>query len=444
MIVLFLNSKGLEHLPLTGSMPDDARVLLGIVVGAMVMVTLCGRMRWLGGLAEIVVLFALFTPAVLLSSFNEYGQAKVPALFCVTGLAAVAAVTVIRTRARILWLLWWLALAGLAEVTLARLQGAGSGGVRLALDESNTIHLGRAAGAAALAILVLILHLYRRRPRGWVWAVLACGAAVVYLAASTVASGSRGPVVALAVTICLVVLLMPARSVVRGVRLALTAVVLMGFAAWALSHAPETSATRITDLLGGQQDSSTLARAHLYSATLPIVARSPLGIGWGDLSEELPSWAWLDSGLNQYPHNIFIEVAIEGGWIPAAALVVVGALAFVRARARMPRLEGVGITALLCFFLLNVSVSGDLVANQAFFVLLGAALAFPGVRRGGEDGESCSAEQPSPGRPMSSKALRSGSSVPRTGRSTAVVEATGCSAVTGRLGANVGPAGQRS
>lgn len=392
LIVLFLNSKALNHLPLSGSLPDDVRVLLGFVVGAMALVTICGRMRWLGGLPEVAVLFALFTPAVLLSSFNEYGQAKVPAMFCVTGLAAVAAVTVIRTRARILWLLWWFALVGIAEVTLARLQVAGSGGARLALDESNTIHLGRAAGAAALAILVLILHLYRRRPSGWVWAVAACGAAVVYLAASTVASGSRGPVIALAATVCLVALMMPATSVVRGARLALTVVVLLGFAVWALSHAPEASANRITDLLGGQQDSSTLARTHLYAATLPIVAMNPLGIGWGDLSEKLPSWAWLDSGVSQYPHNLFVEVATEGGWIAAAALVVVVALAFGRARAQLPRLEGVGITALLCFFLLNVSVSGDLVSNQTFFVVLGAALAFPAVRR-----------RSSPGRPVGSR-----------------------------------------
>ncbi|MEB3366458.1 O-antigen ligase family protein [Saccharopolyspora mangrovi] len=381
LIVLFLNSKALKHLPISGSLLDDAPVLLGFVVGAMALVTICSRMRWLGGLAEVVVLFAFFTPAVLLSSFNEYGQAKVPAMFCVTGLAAVAAVTVIRTRARILWLLWWFALVGLAEVTLARLQSAGSGGVRLALDESNTIHLGRAAGAAALAILVLVLHLYRRRPRGWVWAVVACGMAVVYLAASTVASGSRGPLVALVATVCLVALMMPAKFVVRSTRLALTVAVFVGFTLWALSQAPEASANRITDLLGGQQDSSTLARTHLYAATLPIVAMNPFGIGWGDLSEKLPSWAWLDSGVHQYPHNLFVEVAAEGGWIAAAALIVVVAVAFGRARAQLPRLEGVGITALLCFFLLNVSVSGDLVANQAFFVLLGVALAFPAVRR---------------------------------------------------------------
>ncbi|WP_165939727.1 O-antigen ligase family protein [Saccharopolyspora aridisoli] len=381
LIVALLNSSVLGSLPVFSSLPVDLTALVGFTLGVTTLLTLCARMQWLTGFAPVAVLFATCIPAVLLSSFNEYGQTKIPSFFFITCLATAAAVTLVRTRPRILWLLWWFALAGLLEIIIAQAQAVGMGEERLALVGSNTVHLGRAAGAAICVIGVLILHLQRRRARGWMWGIMGCGVVVAFLAGSAFATGSRGPLIALAAAVILVAISVPGTPIRRAARLALATVALLIFALWGLSNAPELSEQRIKGIIDGNEDASALARARLYSATLALAVLRPLGVGWGDLSAELPPWAQLDSGLRQYPHNIFVEVGVEGGWIAAAALVAVVVLALTRARALLRQLEGIGVMSLLWFFLLNACLSGDVNDNRAFFVMLGVALGLPAVRR---------------------------------------------------------------
>jgi O-antigen ligase len=85
----------------------------------------------------------------------------------------------------------------------------------------------------------------------------------------------------------------------------------------------------------------------------------------------------VEAGLQaplRYPHNIFLEIGTEGGWLVLAFFAWIVFKAFKRARMSSITLEGQLIFALLSFFILNALVSGDLNDNRLLFVTLSLAL----------------------------------------------------------------------
>ena len=171
------------------------------------------------GTLVVLSLWALFIPAAIFHAGDGYGSSKALRLFMLTLLAAAGTVFLIRSRRRQqAWVLMQITLGCVLALGawLSPAPPPADGAVsRLALDGSNAIAAGRAAGVAVVACLILALAGHRRRLP---LAVLGLGGAVPMFL-----SGSRGPVLAAAVAVAAVAVLAPTSGVRRAGRVLLTA-----------------------------------------------------------------------------------------------------------------------------------------------------------------------------------------------------------------------------
>ncbi|SCL31510.1 O-antigen ligase [Micromonospora nigra] len=310
----------------------------------------------------LILAAVVAVPAVLASPTTDYGSTKVTGFLLFT-LPTALAVVLIRDRRDITtWAKVWVA-SGCLLAVVALVGEVDPAGRAIGDGDSNPIWLARAIGSPAVALLWLT---YRRAlPR------VAVVGAVVLLGAGLNATGSRGPVVALAIaTLITVTLSSPAARTGRAAAVILsTAAALYLVLAFQLVPATSRLGAVLYDPRGELEASQ---RIELARPTIELIKAHPGGVGFG-------SWAdHVTILLHRYPHNLFLEVFAEAGWIPGAALLALVAWVMVR----LWRASGAEPTAVLCLALLVfettcVSVSGDLNARTFYFVLtLGYAVSY--------------------------------------------------------------------
>ena len=266
--------------PLLSWMPVDL-TLLGalLVLGGVIAVVVRGDMP--RGMGVVLAVWATFVPAAILHAPTEYGSSKASRLFTLTLLAALGPLFLIQSeRRQRIWVVMQIGLGCVlaAGAALSPALAASDGAVyRLALDGSNAIGAGRAAGVAVVGFLVLALIGHRRR--GW---LLLAGAAVTV---PLFQSGSRGPVLAAAVATAAVAVVAPASGARRLVRVVLLAV--GGFLVWywlrgqTAGPAGRISSTLLAGKLAG---TSSQARMVLWGEAWGYIQGHPWGAGWGGLA----------------------------------------------------------------------------------------------------------------------------------------------------------------
>lgn len=290
---------------------------------------------------------------------NDYAASKPVAVFIIAPLCILGGSLLLRSPRSRLYFCVGVVLIGLVVILLGRIDpGAVDAGDRLVSEGTSTINTGRAAGAAATVLAVAGLTSRRRLPLLLVAAVCALGA---------VAIASRGPVLAAAIAVVGVMVF--ARTGGRFLRLAVVAIGVFVLAQWALASGSVNARLTTVD------DSSSEARRELWTYTLALMQGHPLGIGWGRLYEHVGAVANSD-GWVQYPHNVFLEVASEGGWLAGVMLLVVVIVAVRRQGSWMHgRPVEMAMMALFAFAIVNACVSGDVNSNRGLWVAIGAALA---------------------------------------------------------------------
>lgn len=299
---------------------------------------------------------------------QSYAAEKVQLLLTLTPLAVLGGVVLLQSdRSRRFWLnasvLYAIFVGGLLLIAPGSMDGQFA---RLAAEGQNTIAAGRAPAAAVVVLVVLALAGTRFKRR-----VVMLGAAVVF-AGLMLAAGSRGPLAAciLAIAITAIVLRL------RGSLAWSIAAGLGGVAAWMWVGDAGYLSSRLTTIA----DASAQARLELYSDTSAIMLTHPLGVGWGQLENQLPAG-------HAYPHNLFLEVGAEAGWIALVALLwFIGYALRRQARAVETSSTEAAIFGLTVFFLASAMVSGDINSHRGLWVMLGACLT-AGVRRTCESGD---------------------------------------------------------
>lgn len=344
---------------LEGSLYPSVGGLSVVTVGALLAMPLIAW-EWLQALPTLhpvpvlaVPLFvALATTGWLHPPVTDYGQQKVSHLITLTLLSALAA-TVIRDERGITVLagVWVASATFLAASTLAGAQNLS--GRAVGFDDANPIWLGRAIDSGLVALVWLLRH---RRVR------LRYGLPVLgVLVAAAFATGSRGPLVAAMVGV-LVILVADLRHRIT------TAVALVGVAAAGLAVvllSPIAATSRVAGLV--TDPSATLAdsaRPALWSSTLKLIEQRPGGVGYGN---------WADATgarIVAYPHDLWLEVTAEAGWLVGAALIAVTVAVVAALWLRAPGRPHLALAlGLLVTETIAVSVSGDLNA-RTFFCLL--------------------------------------------------------------------------
>ncbi|MFC6705741.1 O-antigen ligase family protein [Flexivirga alba] len=318
--------------------------------------------------------FILFVPALFVTARdNSYSVSKTKALFTICLLVIIAAMVLLETRGRrrsfigasvflALSVSIWLLVGGKPDVSTSG---------RFQIDDANPIAMGR---VACIGVVVLALAVFRTR--GWRLFVSLSGALIC--AVASVSTGSRGPLAAAVVAIALVSLLTTTSKSRFANFLTLIVLGVAGVVA-VLQFAPSSSLERLTAAGGGASDIYRLAIAR---DTFNLAFAHPLGVGYGELINYLsPNSISPIQGVVQYPHDILLETAAEGGILAFAGLLLMLITSWRRLRAHANDLVGQAMLGLWIFAFGSALTSGDLIGNRLVWLMLGAGLALPPIVR---------------------------------------------------------------
>lgn len=332
--------------------------------------------RWIPKIHPVLLVPAFFGILALHAMAHppatEYGATKHSMWFTSTLLTALAASLLRDERAVITFARTWLIASGLlAVVTIA-----GFGGGRGDGFDSNPIWLARAMATAIVIALFLVMQ---KHLKAWIFLL-----AAALLTVGILATGSRGPTLAVALGAIALVIFTRRHRIRRIVGIAIGA----GIAYWAVTKLPFFAESRIATMLS--EGNTDPYRPIFWAVTPPMIAEHPEGVGIGN-------WLIFAGAPSQftYPHSLFLEVFAEFGVLIGVGLVVVVLAILVALLVRSKEMPvAILIFALLVVEIAQVSVSGDLNARTFWFLLtLGFFTAVRFVLPDRQDSES-SVENP--------------------------------------------------
>lgn len=364
LLIVFAGS--FKASPLLTWIPADLTLLAGLAVVAGV-----AGVFFANGLDFKISPWALLLLAVVIPAWvfvptaGEYASSKLSSMI-LTLLAVAGTLYLVRTRRR--QQVWVWALFGMCIVLglgllLAPITIPGQGGV--AIIGSDTIGSARISGGAFVVAFIFSLSLSGMRRYFTLIAAVACGLILL-------ASGSRGPFVAAVVSVLVVALCVRTPGKFdRFILLGVAAIGGMGY----LIIGGGSGVARIRAVVLGQSD-ATEARSAIWEAAVRTIAGNPFqpfGVGWGRFVSVLDSNELLDSGARQYPHNVILEIWVEGGFVPMLAISIFIVLSLWK----LSRIAGSGYGGALfgtaLFALGNAMVSGDVNGNRLLWVSLAIA-----------------------------------------------------------------------
>lgn len=340
--------------------------LLAGMAGLYCVITDAAVMRYL---LPLLVFILTLVPSVLATVPSEYSSDKVSKFFVLSLPVAVSVALVAAQRQRLAYLFdlvllaaAFAALGSLVAPTNADLYGRSAIG-------GNTLILGYFSGAG---VLVLIWKLLDRR------LALAWGLVLgMPLLAIMVSSGSRGPLLALVLGACVLLLSRPTARQIA------VAPLMVGIAALALTVAPQVSLDRFSLIFSEDKGASANVRVDLWRYGLEAFSAEPFtGVGFANFQ-------FFNDYAVIYPHNLFVELLVEAGVIGLLGAVVFLIASFgryVRVR-RVPEVQGA--LSLAAFWFVGAMFSGDL-TNRELLMWVTIGLLAPALLRptGSDDAET--------------------------------------------------------
>jgi O-antigen ligase len=265
----------------------------------------------------------------------------------------------------------------IAAVSLAAILVGGvsfDAGTRLQIFGENTIQSARVLLIVPLLGLVAFLEIRR----AWVWLFIPLIPAGLFL---SLATGSRGPVLAFAIVGAVLLLQAATRRANRLHAFAIglsalavpVALVLLGVAI------PEASLDRFGSLLSGEASDTAVQRAGLFGIALDMFINNPL-LGLGTSSYLGEANASLGYGGTTYPHNALLQAGAELGIL---GMTLLAGLLWGGLTSQHPRTTWwSAIRALLVFFMLNAMLSGSIYEDRLLWGLLIIVFAAPALAVG--------------------------------------------------------------
>lgn len=344
--------------------PIDLTVIAIVLVAGGVCLNLMARRAHIVIPLGVLVFVGLCIPPIFYAATNPAAWDKRLRL-AIPLIAAVGVATLVDSPKRQRVWVWLHVLVGVLLVGAA--VGATDPAGRFAGAGSNTIGAGRASG---VAIVVLLILLVTNGLRGWVPRVAAL-LTVVWLLFALIDTGSRGPVFSCAAAALVVSAVSLGRGKPRRVAVAVFAIL----AGWfVIADGTGLGARRIYGSVSGEY-SLMRSRAVLWDQALHAICSNPLGIGWGNFWSALSPGARLDSGYDQYPHNVILEIFVEAGWLAGLASLVLLAVSLARLYAKSGSPYGAALLGIAVFFVLNAMVSGDVNDNRVMWAAVAIAWA---------------------------------------------------------------------
>jgi O-antigen ligase len=337
---------------------DDDELSLRVVLSAPVVLT--------------VTLMAWMLVRLGPSLDSTYGSRKLQLFIAQNVIVLVAGIVVARRRNRFeLYVFVTVLMAILSSLALVRGLLAGQDanvGGRFAITAADSpIGLGR---SAAEGIIVAVFVLLASRA-GWL-RMLAFGA-LPLVSVALIASGSRGPVVGLAVGLTLLLLLNVGDVEARR-RVGLVIAGVVGAVLLVPQLVPGQDVGRALSIFSGRsQGLSSNGRSELWGQAWQLFSAHPFwGIGTGSFGHFQP--------IELFPHNIFLETGAELGMVGLLLTVafVASSFAILVRTWRVARAEDRAHTSLvLALFasaLVNACLSSDITSNDGLWLVGGLAI----------------------------------------------------------------------
>ncbi len=284
----------------------------------------------------------------------------------IVALAALGPFTAREIRVLLVALVWGSISATLALITFGDLTAA-----RSTLGAESPITYARAIGIGAS---VLVAWLIAGERKGTLTGRALALVPMLVLLGGVAATGSRGPLVAVAVAGLFAFM----TSVLAGrAKTSVVGMVMVVGVAVAASSFSGASAERLAGLervdaylLQAGDNSSDLARLGYWDVALDGIRSSAgMGIGTGDFA------GLVSMSGRAYPHNVALELWLEQGWLAIGAFMTLLVLTLRRALqlARVNELSVVSVvlSGLFAFALTNALVSGDVATNRQLWIVTG-------------------------------------------------------------------------
>ena len=376
VLVLFLTAGVYkQHTLVTRLVPFDVTVGIAAVLCVALLVRVLRRPVHIPLAALLLLPLLVAVGLGLMSPPNAYGAEKASRFLTLTCLAMVSGVVFLDRREQMHRFLVGVAVLGMVITVSAVMEGSATEMGRLTLAGSSPIALAR-VGALTFAFGWLRFH-FARSLAGRIGA-----AAIVILTLFCVLnSGSRGPTLSVAVAlvgVSVITALHHGRSPIGLLPLILIAgIVTLLVSILTLPYIP---LYRFELLFSENKGASVLARSLLFAIAWKLTLQNPLGIGIGGFDSHVP----MDM---KYPHNLFLEVGCELGWLPLAALVALIACSLGTMYAILKReysWPALFLAVALSTLLLNSMVSGDMNDNRVFFAVLLLPFVYARMRRAAE------------------------------------------------------------
>ncbi len=368
---IFLLAGNLKADPRLSWLPVDLTVLSGMLTVFYVAKSfLENQCRVPRSLLWLWIMYGLFLVPLFWTDFTDYSVEKMAKMFSFTMLCAVAPLFLFKTDRDVRRLFHALAgigaLMAIDAIVLMLLGVYSENSSGITAFGSNTIALGRTTGMAL--IWVSMLGMEKKQ-----WPLKAAALSVV-LVIALVGSGSRGPLLATYLVLGMVGLLFYWKKTNTLSRFASSFLLVSLASLYVITIVPDNASTRIEEFLRGDLSHSELMRVKAYEQSWDLIKKTPEGTGWGGFATQINLWP---DASRQYPHNLYLEVLLEGGWIPGLYMCAAVCAGVRRIFGMATTVERRAFFALFLFMIGNAMVSGDFNDNKELFAFLGLSLGYP-------------------------------------------------------------------
>jgi O-antigen ligase len=340
---------------------------LAFVLSAFSFLPTNGRVRTQAG--WMLSLFLVMSMAVTWTDWTSYAIQKAAVLFSLSFFAAMLPAFLFTRLENVKLFVFWIVVVGML-ISASGLMQVFTGETvqgRITGINSNTISLGRNAGIALVGLYTIVSCGGRKR----LWLAIFCLPLFMVL----ISSGSRGPVLIALIVIAFVTLRwalgsFQTMSIVLALFAAATFVIVLD-----PPFLPEGSVERIQRFVELRYDNSAEERVLAGRVAMREITQSPLGLGIGGFSRVYN----FGNGTDRiYPHNLFLEITVEEGWIAGLLFLTVASVAGIRAyRSAAAEPELRPFFAVFVFAFCNALVSGDVNDNKILYSFLCIAILSP-------------------------------------------------------------------
>lgn len=368
----FVYAGSFKAYPRLSGISVDLTVLFAVLSCVLIAGTLRYRRALLGPQFFLLVLFFGVCAVVLLwTEPTDYATYKTGRMFTLTLWAALGASLLFRSETAVRSFRNAVIVLGTVSLFEAFAGAPGDGNAQMQLLSADTISTGRLAALCASFLWIGVLQSHRMHTKALQLALMVAFVVLVQ------AAGARGPALGLLAALFVVSLRLVKVRSKAFFRLSFAAIVLVFAIQSGLSYAPTMAAARLTEFYSGETDWFMTARPELFVEAVNGIIGNPLGLGWGGFEKmylgSAGTGVW--PPVRSYPHNLLLEVTLEGGWIAGALLILTGVVAF----RRVWRYATLDVSAIVLAGLLITSMgvlfSGDFNDNRDYFAYVGMALA---------------------------------------------------------------------